>query len=419
MDVGKRWRITVVMLILFLMGFSSIQAQEDQVLGVFFYSPSCPHCRDVIENHWPGIQGEFGDQLRVLFINTSIPSGSQWMHTARVSMNIESFGVPMLIIGDNVMVGAIDIPLRAPIIIHDGLENGGIPLPNIPGIESLYAQAMEEYITTSPEGESSTASTSAPSETESLGERLGRDPVANGLAIVILVVSVGSLLVAGLAARGTQAVTQVLSNRKLIVGGLALVGAGLAASVIAGWQNEQLVLALAVSVLVMFGVSAYGIWKQSDHQKMASWIFPVAALAGIVIAAYLSYIEITLTEAVCGAVGDCNTVQQSPYARVFGIPVGVIGIGGYLSLLGVWYGGRRLAHSRRQQILIGLSVIGVAFSSYLTFLEPFVIGASCVWCLMSAVVMLMLLWIVLPTRERVANSQQRKKSAPLHAPAHS
>jgi uncharacterized membrane protein len=36
---------------------------------------------------------------------------------------------------------------------------------------------------------------------------------------------------------------------------------------------------------------------------------------------------------------------------------------------------------------------GVAFSIYLTFLEPFVIGATCLWCLSSAVIVTALLWL--------------------------
>jgi uncharacterized membrane protein len=33
----------------------------------------------------------------------------------------------------------------------------------------------------------------------------------------------------------------------------------------------------------------------------------------------------------------------------------------------------------------------VLFSIYLTFLEPFVIGATCMWCICSAVIMIILL----------------------------
>jgi uncharacterized membrane protein len=39
----------------------------------------------------------------------------------------------------------------------------------------------------------------------------------------------------------------------------------------------------------------------------------------------------------------------------------------------------------------GFCVFGVLFSIYLTFLEPFVIGATCLWCITSAVIMMLLL----------------------------
>ena len=38
-----------------------------------------------------------------------------------------------------------------------------------------------------------------------------------------------------------------------------------------------------------------------------------------------------------------------------------------------------------------LAFLGTAFSAYLTFLEPFVIGATCAWCLSSALLMALLL----------------------------
>ncbi len=36
---------------------------------------------------------------------------------------------------------------------------------------------------------------------------------------------------------------------------------------------------------------------------------------------------------------------------------------------------------------------GTLLSAYLTFLEPFVIGATCMWCITSALVMVAVLWI--------------------------
>ncbi|MGD2123561.1 MAG: vitamin K epoxide reductase family protein [Gemmatimonadota bacterium] len=130
------------------------------------------------------------------------------------------------------------------------------------------------------------------------------------------------------------------------------------------------------------------------------WIIPALVLIGAGVAAYLGYIEVTHTEAVCGPVGDCNTVNQSEYATLFGfLPVGVLGLIGYGTILVLWV----LRHSAPEGIsrraTLGLwaaSLFGTLFSVYLTFLEPFVIGATCAWCLTSAVIMTLLLWASSP-----------------------
>ena len=40
-----------------------------------------------------------------------------------------------------------------------------------------------------------------------------------------------------------------------------------------------------------------------------------------------------------------------------------------------------------------MSYLGTLFSIYLTVLEPFVIGATCLWCLSSAVIMTVIMWL--------------------------
>jgi uncharacterized membrane protein len=40
--------------------------------------------------------------------------------------------------------------------------------------------------------------------------------------------------------------------------------------------------------------------------------------------------------------------------------------------------------------LFAMTGLGTLFSIYLTFLEPFVIGATCMWCLSSATIMTLL-----------------------------
>ncbi len=69
---------------------------------------------------------------------------------------------------------------------------------------------------------------------------------------------------------------------------------------------------------------------------------------------------------------------------------------GYAVVLASWalarFGPARLADWARVALLAG-AVAGVGFSVYLTFLEPFVIGATCMWCLASAVIVTGLMWL--------------------------
>jgi len=128
------------------------------------------------------------------------------------------------------------------------------------------------------------------------------------------------------------------------------------------------------------------------------------AIGGIAVAAYLTFIETTGAPALCGPVGDCNAVQQSEFARLFGtIPVGAAGVAGYGAILIVWIVAHLLpgtSGERTALLLPALALIGTLFSIYLTFLEPFVIGATCLWCLTSAVIMTGLLWLSMPYRQR-------------------
>jgi uncharacterized membrane protein len=103
---------------------------------------------------------------------------------------------------------------------------------------------------------------------------------------------------------------------------------------------------------------------------------------------------------VCGPVGDCNAVQQSAYARLFGVlPLGALGLFGYALILGTWLIGRYTSKKVKNYawlVLSGATAFGMIFSIYLTYLEPFVIGATCAWCLTSAVIITALFWLSLP-----------------------
>ena len=135
-------------------------------------------------------------------------------------------------------------------------------------------------------------------------------------------------------------------------------------------------------------------------------LLALMAMAGVAIATYLTLYKTGVIGQLACSVGSCETVNTSKWATFLGLPVAAWGLGYYVSLLAVtlvgvqerWVGS--LAISR---VLLGLTLWGVAFSGWLTYLELFVIHAICVWCVTSAVlVAVMCIVSVLEYREQVA-----------------
>jgi uncharacterized membrane protein len=112
------------------------------------------------------------------------------------------------------------------------------------------------------------------------------------------------------------------------------------------------------------------------------------ALLGLGIAIYITIADAGGGAPACIAGGHgCQTVAESDYAELAGVEVSVLGIGGYVLLLGA-----ALARGDAARVVgLGLALVGFGFSLYLTYLELFVIDAICQWCVASAVVMTALL----------------------------
>jgi uncharacterized membrane protein len=169
------------------------------------------------------------------------------------------------------------------------------------------------------------------------------------------------------------------------------------------FYNDPVGNTIAVLTLILMIVSAiFVIFFFKTNRKTwldqsPEWIIPLLAILGAIIASYLFFIESSNSTPYCGPVGDCGTVQNSQYAFLFGfIPVGLLGIIGYLIIIFLWLASRFFSgtvHHFFGFVIWFLSWIGLLFSIYLTFLEPFVIGATCMWCISSAIIMTGVLWV--------------------------
>jgi uncharacterized membrane protein/thiol-disulfide isomerase/thioredoxin len=333
------------------------QTNGDQAVVhvVLFYSPACGHCYYVITEVMPPLLEKYGDQLQILAVNANTPEGSALFRNAMSYFGMESAGVPFLVIKDQYLIGSLDIPEKFPELIDLYLVQGGVAFPTLPGLMDVPLTFLAAPTPAIPEateqsGESSVSSIGIMPQTSisfyestTVVDRFLHDPVGNSFSILILLAMIFSL-------------------------GLA--------------------------------VKRFKMKSISSQSNQYFWLIIFLCMAGLIVSGYLAYVENNGLQAVCGPVGDCNTVQQSEYARLFGfLPIGILGLFGFVMIL--------LASIFQQKtndifsafagmILLFLTSFGALFSIYLTFLEPFVIGATCAWCLTSAIIMTLLFQLSLP-----------------------
>ena len=133
------------------------------------------------------------------------------------------------------------------------------------------------------------------------------------------------------------------------------------------------------------------------NRKILFTLLLVLALLGLADSWYLFESAVTDTSLVCdiGTVLDgCNIVAQSPYSRVFGIPLAFFGVVYYALLLVL--AGVTAAVSKRilSRALWFLAIVGALASAIFVFIQVALIKALCIYCIGSAVIAFAVLGIV-------------------------
>jgi uncharacterized membrane protein len=335
--------ILLIALMTLAFATSQVHAQsatsEPIVRAVMFWMDGCPHCEDVIQNVLPPLREKHGARFELFMIEVANVQDVDMLYRVAASYDIpkEQTGVPFLIIGDQVLVGSDQVANRLPALIDDYLTQGGVDFPSNP----VLADILPTTLLTSP------STSELPAVTE---PSLPAD---------------------------TAPITSLQSN------GFAL----------------AIVIMVGMGSALLYSLIAFAFGKIFSMPAWADWLIPALIIIGIGVAGYLSYVETQSVNAICGPVGDCNAVQQSRYATLFGfLPVGVLGLLGYLGMLAAWLTRKYLPKFVKPANItfFGMAVFAVIFSLYLTYLEPFVIKAVCIWCLSSAVIVTLLLLIGTP-----------------------
>ena len=129
-----------------------------------------------------------------------------------------------------------------------------------------------------------------------------------------------------------------------------------------------------------------------NHSGTAITVMLALALIGIADAFYDSYAIYNGQLLWCPPpIDGCNTVAASPYARIFGVPLGYLGLAFYLAMLGLalWL---RLAPVSRALRWIALLYAGAGLgaSMYFFYIQRTYIHAFCIYCLISGILTLLL-----------------------------
>jgi uncharacterized membrane protein/thiol-disulfide isomerase/thioredoxin len=356
---------------------------------VLFYSPTCGHCHIVMNDVLPPLKTKYGSQLDIFEINAATPEGRELFLAAVEKYNPISRGVPLMIVNDTIMIGSVQIPEMLPGLIEEGLSQRGYDWPAIPGLETAVAERDPAPVQ---DNDASSLEQESTGEEAAQSQPPAQEPTPASTE--------GNLALTGSGAEGQPASVQPspvqdeASARPLWLAKFLTdpLGNGIAVVVLLGMLASVVVVGFTFlkteDVKQVTGLAGFS-WP--------NWVVPVTCLLGLFVAGYMSIVEITNSDAFCGPIGDCNTVQQSLYATLWGVlPVGVFGILGYAGILAAWLMQRFIPSRKVNQFatlaMWGMALVGTLFSIYLTFLEPFVIGATCAWCITSAILITLLLW---------------------------
>jgi len=315
---------------------------------MLFWMEGCPHCEEVLKETISPLQKEYGERLAVTFIEVSTTQDVSRLYAIGEEKGIpkSEIGVPLVVIGDHILIGSEQIPKELPDLIDVYLANGGVELPDDPNLQSLPTSIPADMTTAKKQsGESDIFTTSV-------------DGFWLGIAAMLLMASALNYAIFAL-----------------------------------------------ITTKTLRGVSS------PTSRNVLFWLL---ILFGLGIAAYLTYVETKHVSAFCGPVGDCNQVQSSPYAQLFGVlPVGLLGIIAYLALGIGWFISRqKWGNISRYFAPLGVFAIaffGVIFSLYLTYLELFIIQAVCSWCIGSAIVITFLLILSLEPASSALKSPNQSK----------
>jgi len=117
-------------------------------------------------------------------------------------------------------------------------------------------------------------------------------------------------------------------------------------------------------------------------------IFSVAGIVDSAISLQRHYAKSATTYCDFSQKFSCDIVNRSEYSEIVGIPVAGIGVAGYAALFVL----STLRRSRTETplSLLAVSLAGLAFALYLTYIEAYQLMTWCILCLISLTIIFLI-----------------------------
>lgn len=119
----------------------------------------------------------------------------------------------------------------------------------------------------------------------------------------------------------------------------------------------------------------------------------VVSLLGLFLGTYLTLYKFGVIGSLACSVSSCEQVQSSRWSEFIGLPVATWGLGFYLTMFVLAMAGmqERFEASRPLSLaMLGMASVGFAFTAWLNYLEAFVMNMWCEWCIVSALMVVVL-----------------------------
>jgi len=99
-----------------------------------FHSPTCPHCIEMIENYLPTVYEKYGDQVEYEYLNVQESDNYVTLLAMEKKLGVPADrqgSVPVLAIGDKILLGGAEIPDKLEGYIDEYLAQGGVDFPSL------------------------------------------------------------------------------------------------------------------------------------------------------------------------------------------------------------------------------------------------------------------------------------------------